>query len=71
MEEKFDLLVSKPVANELYEKAGELISEDREEITIEKYNYLLKDSVHVIIQEVLVKNPLPYQLQDFQLLTLH
>ena len=56
MEEKIDLPVSKHVANELYEKAGALISEDQEEITIEKYNYLLKDSVHLIIQEVLVKN---------------
>ena len=66
-----DLPVSKEVAIELYEKAGALIPEDQDEITIEKYNFLLTDSVHLIIQDVLTMNPLPFKLQDFQLLTLH
>ena len=39
--------ISKQLADELYEKAGTLIPEDAEEITIEKYNYLLNDSVHL------------------------
>ena len=63
--------ISKQLADELYEKAGTLIPEDAEQITIEKYNNLLKDSVHLIIQEVLTEHPLPFQFQDFQLLTLH
>ena len=63
--------VTEKVANDLYEKAGTLVAEDPEEITIEKYNYLINDSVHLIIQEVLKEKPLPYQLQNFQLLTLH
>ena len=45
-----DLPVSKEVAIELYEKAGALIPEDQDEITIEKYNFLLTDSVHLIIK---------------------
>ena len=63
--------ISKQLADDLYDKAGTLIPEDPEEITIEKYNYLIKDSVHLIIQEVLTENPLPFKLQDFQLITLH
>ena len=62
---------SKEVAEELYEKAGSMLPEDAEEITIEKYNYLLNDSVHLIIQEVLSEHPLPFKFQEFQLITLH
>ena len=65
------LAISKQLADALYEKAGDLIPEDPDQISIEKYNYLLKDSVHLIIQEVLTENPLPYKFQDFQLITLH
>ena len=71
MEDNLVLPMSKKKAHELYEKAGNEVKEDAEEITIEKYNYLVNDSVHLIIQEVLAENPLPFQLQDFQLLTLH
>jgi superfamily II RNA helicase len=63
--------MSRQLADELYEKSGTLIPEDSDEITIEKYNYLLKDSVHLIIQEVLKEHPLPFMLQEFQLVTLH
>lgn len=63
--------ISSQLADDLYEKSGTLIPEDSDEITIEKYNYLLKDSVHLIIQEVLTECPLPFKLQDFQLVTLH
>ena len=59
------------IADDLYDKAGTLVPEDTCEITIEKYSYLLSDSVHLMIQEVLSEHPLPYKLQDFQLLTLH
>jgi hypothetical protein len=64
-EEKMSLPISKQLADDLYEKAGTLIPEDPEEITIEKYNYLLKDSVHLVIQSVLAEHPLPYKLQNF------
>ena len=71
MEDNLALPFPKLRAEELYEKAGTAVKEDPEQITIEKYNYLLKDEVHLIIQEVLSENPLPFKLQDFQLLTLH
>ena len=64
-------VLSKEQANELYERAGSLIKEDPEEITLEKYNYLFKDSIHNIVMEVLDENPLPFKLQNFQLLTLY
>ena len=69
--DKFDLAISKQFADELYDKAGTIVPEDPDQISIEKYNYLLQDSVHLIIQEVLAENPLKFKLQDFQLLTLH
>ena len=62
---------TKQLAVELYDKAGTFLPEDKDELTIEKYNYLLNDSVHLINQEVLAMHPLPFNFQDFQLLTLH
>ena len=63
--------VSKDTAIENYIKAGELIPEDAEQITLEKYQHLLSDSVHLIIQEVLEEHHVPFKLQQFQMLTLH
>ena len=63
--------ISKEKADMLYEKAGELVSEDAEQITIEKYEHLLSDKVHGIIQEVLQENSVGFELQEFQMLTLH
>ena len=65
------MALSKELAEELYEQAGGLVPEDEAEITLEKYNHLLRDSVHLIIQEVLEENPIPFRLQDFQLICLH
>ena len=67
MEDKLAPPFPKLRAEELYDKAGTAVKEDPEQITIDKYNYLLKDEVHLIIQEVLSENPLPFKLQDFQL----
>ena len=58
--------ISKEKADMLYEKAGELVAEDADQLTIEKYEHLLSDKVHGIIQEVLQKNNVGYELQDFQ-----
>ena len=63
--------ISKEKADMLYEMAGELVAEDAEQLTIEKYEHLLSDKVHGIIQEVLQENNVGYELQDFQMLTLH
>ena len=35
------------------------------------HSYLLNDFVHSVIQEVLNEHPIPFKLQDFQLLTLY
>ena len=63
--------ISKEKADMLYEMAGELVADDEEQLTIEKYEHLLSDKVHGILQEVLQENNLGYELQDFQKLTLH
>ena len=63
--------ISKDKAEWLYEKAGELIPEAPDQITVNKYKNLLSDKVHLVIQEVLLENQIAFQLQDFQLLTLH
>ena len=59
------------VADDLYEKAGEHVEEEESQITLAKYDYLLSDEVATIIDQVLEENPLPFKLQDFQLLALH
>ena len=55
----------------MYDTAGMLIKEDEHKITMESHNYLQNDSVHSVIQEVFNEHPIPFKLQDFQLLTLH
>ena len=65
------LSVSKEESDVLYDTAGMLIKEDEHKITMRSHNYLLNDFVHSVIQEVLNEHPIPFKLQDFQLLTLH
>jgi hypothetical protein len=48
--------VSEVKAGWLLERAGELTDEDPELITIKKYENLLSDKDHFIIQEVLQEN---------------
>ena len=66
-----DFTVSKTASEDNYESAGKLIPEDAEQITMENHQHLLSDSVHLIIEEVLIEHQLPYKLQDFQMITLH
>ena len=57
---------------EHYEKAGEItVAEEDHEISLIKHSKLLNDDVAIILNEVLVKNPLPFDLADFQKLALH
>ena len=69
--EPVNLGISQEMSKYLYDKAGELVPEDAEEISLTRYQFLLKDSIALIIEEVLFENPLPFKLQQFQLLTLH
>ena len=57
--------------NDMCERAGSLTEEDCSEISIDRYSYLLSDPVDLTIKQVLAENPLPFKLQDFQLLVLH
>ena len=66
-----NLPISKELAKSLYYMAGHIQDEDEGEITIERHQHLLNDSVALIIEEVLAENPLPFKLEQFQLLTLH
>ena len=68
---ELNLTFSKVTATENYENAGAVIPEDAEQITLEKFQHLFSDSVHLIIQEVLREHPVPFKLQQFQLITLH
>ena len=54
-----------------YDMVGEVVEEEASQITMAKYNHLLRDEVGVAIEQVLNEHPLPYQLQDFQKLSLH
>ena len=65
------LSVSKEESDVLYDTAGMLIKEDEHKLTMRSHNYLLSDSVHSVIQEVLNEHPIPFKLQEFQLLTLY
>ena len=65
------LLVSKEESDVLYDTAGMLIKEDEHKLTMRSRSYLLNDFVHSVIQEVLNEHPIPFKLQDFQLLTLY
>ena len=71
LEDNGKLGISKEKADRLFQKAGDLIQEDAEQITLAKHENLLSDKVHLIIQEVLQETQVGFQLQDFQLLTLH
>ena len=68
---KIAIDISKERADWLFDEAGELVDEDEEQIKIERYEHLMSDKIHIIIQEVLNENNIVFKLQDFQLLTLH
>ena len=64
--------ISTETVAQLYEKAGSMTEEDAINVPLDNYSsYLLNDHVHSAIQQVLLENPLPYQLQEFQLAALH
>ena len=73
MERSFDssLDIIKGQSDYLYEKAGELVDEEENQISLTEHNHLLNDHVATILEQVLDENPLPYSLQDFQKLALH
>ena len=67
MSEEFEFGIIIEKAEWLYNEAVE----DASQISLQKYGYLLRDEVHLIIKEVLEEKQLAFKLQDFQLLSLH
>ena len=55
----------------LYVQAGELVEEEENQISLTRFSHLLNDEVAGILEKVLVENPLPFPLQDFQKIALH
>ena len=66
-----ELGISVERAEWLSTEAGELVDEDQPQINIQKYGYLLRDEVDIVIKQVLEETRLTIKLQDFQILTLH
>ena len=65
---KIDLDISKERADWLFHEAGELVGEDEEQIKIERYEHLMSDKIHIIIQEVLNENNIVFKLQVKELM---
>ena len=65
------LKIDKEEADKNYSEAGTLVEEPKDEISLTKYKHLLNDAVHGMIMEVLEETKLPFNLSDFQLLSLH
>ena len=55
-------------ADALYDRAGDLIQDEEDQISLDRYCYVLNDEV---IKKFLQENLLPFELQHFQLLALH
>ena len=66
-----DLSITKAAANKNYHEAGKLADEDADEINLEVYSHLLCDSVHLKLMEVLEDVQLPFELSDFQKISLN
>ena len=63
--------ISKEIADENYEIAGTIIGEEIDQISLTKHQHLLSDKVHLALQEVLEEVRLPFELADFQKVSLH
>ena len=69
--ETFDLSISTELANSNYEKAGELVREEPDQVSLTSHAHLLNDKMHNLIEEVLMEVNLPYRPSDFQMISLH
>ena len=64
--EDLTLGISEDLARWNYENAGEEVPEEKEKIQIKKYDHLMNSNVDAILNRVLAKLSLPYNLVDFQ-----
>ena len=63
--------LTKDKADEQYTKAGIMVQEEDDQISLGRYSHLLNDEVATVIKQVLDENPLPFELAPFQLVALH
>ena len=58
-------------ARKNYDIVGQEVVEEEDHISIASHSHLLNDAVHVCLNEVLQDVQLPYELSEFQMLSLH
>ena len=66
-----DSIITEAEARENYEKSGKLVTADDDQIRIEDYQHLMDSSVTSFIDKVVDELSLPYNLSDFQTLSLN
>ena len=66
-----DLAITESDARRNYEGAGKFVQEEAEQISLEMYGHLINPSNDHILETVLQDLSLPYQLADFQIISLH
>ena len=66
-----ELTISRADAMKNYEEAGTLVTEQADDISFEKYGHLMTSSNDQILEAVLAKLALPYQLAQFQTISLN
>ena len=65
------LCISKAEANQLYDEAGKEVDEADDEISMTGHEYLLQDTVHLLILVVLKEHKVGFALAPFQMRSLH
>ena len=66
-----DMAITDSEACKNYEEAGKFVLEETEQISLAKYGHLLDHSNDHILEIVLQDLSLPYELADFQIISLH
>ena len=69
--ENVKVSIDKELANSYYKEAGQSVEEEDDQISLAVNLHLLKDELHIVIEEVILEAKLPYRPTDFQLLSLH
>ena len=68
---ELDSVITKVRAKTNYKKAGEFIEEDKDQISMSKYEHLVKPANESIFNKVVSKLDLPYNLAEFQIISVH
>ena len=68
---ELDSVITNVRAKSNYKKAGEFIEEDKDQISMSKYEHLVKPANESIFNKVVSKLDLPYNLAEFQIISVH